>query len=61
MPPLAHLKRGNAAWVLGSSPSMTIGGYHEGVCALPQTLMVSLSNHEGFNTAHAAHPSTGSG
>ncbi len=30
MPPLAHLKRGNIAWVLGSSPSMTIGGYHEG-------------------------------
>jgi len=29
------------------------------MCA--QTLMVSLSNHEGFNTEPAAHPSTSSG
>ncbi len=48
MPPHAHLKRGNIAWVLGSSPSMTIGGYHEAVCALPQTLILSLSKDEGF-------------
>jgi len=27
----------------------------------PQTLMVSLSNHEGFNIKCAAHPSTSSG
>ncbi len=53
------------AWVLGSSPSMTMGGccgdggHYDGPGTGPsQPLTLSLSKGEGFNTALVAHPST---
>jgi len=46
----------------GSSPGKKVGGVMLwGWDAIAQTLILSLSKDEGFNTERAAYPSTSSG